>query len=191
MATTTTSDVRLADRRPLSGRPVAATWIGGGLLWTAAGLGGLGADEGSGRFTASIAVWLVAQLVLLAGLVALRAAAPWGARRAGTVGLSVAVVGRLAFVAAEVVTLATGELAEAVYPLGAMLSAVGMIVLGVAVVREGRWGGGARWAPLAAGIFPFVAMFPLVAAGGSPDLSIALWGVPLALVGLGRESTGG
>lgn len=182
--TTTTSDltVSAASRAELDRHRLL--WVGGGLLWTVAGLVGLGADEGSGRFTASIATWLVAQLVLLAGLAAMRSISPWGSRRAGTVGLGIAVVGRLAFVAAEALTLATGELAEAIYPIGALLTAIGMTTLGIAVARTRRGDGATRFAPLAAGVFPFFAMFPLVAAGATPDLSVALWGLLLAAVGL-------
>ena len=145
---------------------------------------GAGADEGTARFTTSLAIWLVAQCLLLAGLVALHREAPAGRRRGGAIGFVMAGAGRVAFVAAEAVSLATGRLAEAIYPLGALLTAIGMVLLGTAIVRERRWTGRLRWAPLALGIYPFILMFPLVAAGVSPDLTIGLWGLSAIAVGL-------
>ena len=161
-----------------------ALWIGGGSAWLAGAAVGAGAAEGSGRFSASLVIWLGAQVLLLAGLVVLRREAAAGARRLGTAGVALAAVGRVAFVVAEGVSLATGELAEAVYPIGALFTAAGMVLLGVAIMRERRWDGPARFAPLAMGAYPFVFMFPLVALGGSPDLSVALWGALAIGVGL-------
>jgi hypothetical protein len=63
-------------------------------------------------------------------------------------------------------------------PLAALLTGVGMTVAGIGVLRARRWSGWQRPVPLLTGLYPFVAMFPLVALTGEPALPmIALWGL--------------
>jgi len=157
-------------------RIAAGLWLAGGVTWLVAGA----VDGGSVE-----AIWIVADLLLLAGLLALGRLRPFGARRLGRAGLTVAVVGRLVFVAAELVSIAQETDENALLPVGALLSALGMVALGVAVARSGVWQGPGRFAPLAMGLYPFAVMFPLVAAsGGEPSVpAIAGWGLAAALLG--------
>lgn len=173
-------------------RTTAGAWIAGAAAWLGAALVGAGAEDGSSRFYTAEGIWVVAQLLLLAGLVGLARAPsrPTTARRLGAVGLGIALVGRIVFLLAEGVSIASGEPAEAVLPIGAVLTAVGMTVLGIAVIRAHRWDGWPRFMPLAMGLYPFLFMFPLVAAGVTPDLSIALWALPAAGVGVAIARTG-
>lgn len=172
-------------------RTTAGAWIAGAAAWLGAALVGAGAEDGSSRFYTAEGIWVVAHLLLLAGLVGLaRTPSRPAARRLGAVGLGIALVGRIVFLLAEGVSIASGEPAEAVLPIGAMLTAVGMTVLGIAVVRAHRGDGWPRCMPLAMGLYPFLFMFPLVAAGASPDLSIALWALPAAGVGVAIARTG-
>jgi hypothetical protein len=47
------------------------------------------------------------------------------------------------------------------------------------------------WAFLAMGLYPFLVMFPVVAATGEPSmLLIGLWGVPAAVIGIALTSIG-
>lgn len=169
--------------------PIATTcWISGGAVWITASLIGVGADDGSDRFYAAEAVWIVAHLLVLAGIVCLGALRVHGDRRLGQAGFAVAFAGRVVFVAAEAVSIATGELAEVILPIGALVSAIGMTMAGTAIAREGTWRKWRRFAPLAMGVFPFVFMFPLAATGAPPDAAIAIWSVPTIAIGLAARS---
>lgn len=154
----------------------AGLWALGGATWLAAGLINGGTYE---------AIWIAADLLLLAGLIGLAQLAPHGTKRGGKAGFIVAAVGRVAFIAAEVIAAVTGKDENPFLPIGAILTVIGMVLLGVAVYRAKRWDTPARLAPLAMGVYPFVAMFPIVVATGGPStVAIASWGVPTALLGL-------
>ena len=74
-------------------------------------------------------------------------------------------------------------------PLGALLTGVGMLLAGIAIVRARRWAGWRRPLPLAAGCCPIVAMFPVLALTGAPLLpAIALWRVLWLLLGLAMQA---
>lgn len=166
-------------------RITALTWISGAVAWFAAALIGAGADDGTGRFYAAEAVWLVAQTLLLAGLVAFRRLGLHGARRLGQTGFALAVVGRIAFVVAEIVAIATGEIPEPIMPVALLLSVAGMLMVGTAIAREATWGHWRRYAPLAMGLYPLVFMIPLAAATGEPPAAaIAGWALPALAIGL-------
>ncbi|WP_128544304.1 hypothetical protein [Larkinella soli] len=75
--------------------------------------------------------------------------------------------------------------------LGAILNAVGMVLVGLVVLRAGVWRGRQRWVPLLTGLYPFAVMFPvLVITGHPPRLLIGLWGLIWALLGhcIGRTT---
>lgn len=78
--------------------------------------------------------------------------------------------------------------------LAGLLSALGMLALGTAVARGGVWRGASRFGPLVMGLYPFVVMFPLVAAnGGQPSVGgIAGWCLAAVVLGvavLAQDST--
>jgi hypothetical protein len=159
-----------------------AAWSAGGALWLAAGL--IHGTAGW-RFDAASILWLTADVLLAVGLVGLFALRPWGDSRVAPVALVGALVGRGFLAIGEVVTLLDGHDENPFIPLGALLSALCLVVVGVAVLRRGRDTGGAgRWSYLVMGVFPFLVMFPVVAATGEPSyLLIALWGLPAIAVG--------
>ena len=169
----------VADRTSIAGR----AWLAGSATWLVAAAIGAAADDGSTQFYVAESVWLVAQLLLLVGLVDLRAVRPDAGRRLGRIGFGVAVVGRVVFVAAELVALVDGAESEAVLPVGALLTAIGMVLVGIATVRAGAWAGWRRYTPLAVGVYPFLFMFPLVALDAGPEVGVALWALPTAALG--------
>ena len=70
-------------------------------------------------------------------------------------------------------------------PMGAFLSGIGMLLVGVASLRANIWTGWKRYAPLIVGGFPFVFMFPiLMMSGARPAELIGFWGFPWLLLGL-------
>ncbi len=172
-------------------RRAAGAWIAGAGLWAvAAAIEVVGVPDGA-AFVAFELVWALAQLFLLVGLVALARSRPWADRRAGRVGLAIAVVGRLVFLAAELDCIRLGTNDSNLLPVGMVLTLVGMTTLGVAVVRQRCWVGWHRWAPLAMGVYPLVAMLPLVAITGEPPtVTIGLWAATFAALGVaqGREA---
>lgn len=181
------ADATLADHRR-----TGALWVAGGLLWLAAGA--LGSGLHGWRFDAAEALWIISDLLLLGGLLGLRSLHAQGDSRLGAIGMTVALIGRLAFIAAEVVSLAQHSDENALLPIAALLSAAGMLAYGIAVVRAGVWRGPSRFGPLAVGVYPFVVMFPLVAANdGNPSLpAIAIWGLVGAVaVGSAAFAAGG
>jgi hypothetical protein len=131
--------------------------------------------------------WVVIQSLLLIGVVglALSGAAPgWF----GGIALGLTLLGRVDFVVAEthslINVLTIGEDTSVLLPLGALTTAVGMTLVGIAVLRAKRWGGWQRFTPLLVGIYPFVAMFPFLLITGEPNIpAITGWGLPWLLLG--------
>jgi len=163
---------------------VIGGWLVGGTAWVVTGFAGLDAVDGSGGFYVTEMAWIVIHALVLIGLVGLVRACPPGeplTRR----GFAIAVAGRVVFLAAEVVAIAVADDEIALFPLAALLTATGMIVGGVGIIRSHRWHGWARFAPLVMGFYPFIAMFPLVAiTGDRPNTSVSLWGLTIVGVGL-------
>lgn len=154
----------------------ALTWLAGGALWIAAGLVAGGSLE---------LLWIPADLLLLVGLVTIARLGAHGHTTTGRAGLVVAGVGRVIFLIAEALSMIQGKDQNTLLPVAAMLSAVGMTLYGIGVLRARHWGGPWRLAPLACGLYPFAVMFPIVAAsGGDPSESaIAFWGAIFAVLG--------
>ncbi len=130
----------------------------GAVLFVLAQLAGFGpADE--------TPYLLPIYLTSLAGVAAL---ALTGAAAGGTgrVGIGIAVAGLLGFVAAEVT--APGPTSDMLYAVVPLVTALGMVVAGVAVLRSGQWSGWHRYAPLAVGGWMVVVVVPVIALAGDP-----------------------
>ena len=158
-------------------------WLASGLVLSVAG------QLDDTAFVVSQVAWILVQSLLLIGVVGLAfsgAAPGWF----GGVALSLALLGRVDFVAAEVHSLVIGE-ESILLPVGALVTAVGMTLVGIAVLRARRWGGWQRFAPLLTGVYPFVAMFPFIFITNEPSmLAIAVWGLPWLLLGYAIWSSG-
>ena len=163
----------------------AGALVVGGVAWAVNGLLGLDAGAGTTGFYVTEAVWLVVHSLVLVGLVEFARTPAVRARRSGAAGARLAVAGRVVFLVAEVVAIVIGDDEVPLLPLAAVMTAVGMIVAGVAVAKAGGWRGPRRYAPLAMGLYPFVAMFPLLAITGErPDTALSGWGLMIAGLGL-------
>lgn len=166
---------------PRLARRTAVAWCSGGALWLVAGL--LHGESGW-RFDTSSVVWLAADVLIAIGIVGLLGLRPHGTSRTGAVALCVALAARFVLATGEIATLIQGTDDNPFIPIGALLTALSLTVLGVIVLRRGRVGGARRWAFLAMGLYPFVAMFPFVAVSGEPNfVLIALWGLPAVAIG--------
>ena len=163
----------------------AVSWIVGGVAWVATGLIGLGSAPETGGFYATEIAWLVVHLLILVGLVGLVRCDAVGAYSWGTRAFTVAIAGRVIFLVGEVAAIVVGHDDLFLFPIAAVSTGAGMIVGGVAILRAGQWTGALRFAPLAMGAYPFVAMFPVLAITGErPDTMLACWGLPMIAVGL-------
>ena len=70
-------------------------------------------------------------------------------------------------------------------PMGAFLTGLGMIIVGLASMKAEVWTGWKRYIPLLVGCFPFVFMFPLlIITGARPPAMIGLWGFPWIAMGV-------
>jgi hypothetical protein len=161
---------------------IGAAWLAGAAFWFAAGL--VHADDGR-RYDTAAGLWIVADLLILVGLVGLLRLRPHGASRIGVLALLGAVAARLAFAGGQVTSIVQGNDDNVLLPIGVMLTVASLAVYGVVVVRQRRWTGPSRFAVLVMAAYPFVAMMPIAAATGEPPTqSIGVWGIPTALVGL-------
>ena len=170
-------------RDPPGGSPnrksAAAAWIAGGALWVSAGL--LHAESGW-RFRASSVTWLVADLLLIAGLLGLLRLRLHGSSRGATTALVTALAARVLFATAEVSGLVAGTENETLLPIAALLTAVSSIAYGTLARRSDR---GLGTASVVMGLYFVVVMVPFPAiAGETNSLAIAGWGIPAVLLGL-------
>lgn len=70
-------------------------------------------------------------------------------------------------------------------PLGTVLNALGMLIVGIASFRVGIWTGWQRFAPLGMGLFNLTVQLPLLLLLHTPPYQvIPIWGVFIGLVGL-------
>jgi len=134
-------------------------------------------------FAISEVLWIGIHVLLLIGVVglALLGVVPgWF----GGVGLGIALLGRVDLVLAEIHSLSIGDDTSFLLPLGALITAVGMTLVGIAVLRARRWRGWQRFMPLLVGVYPFVTMFPFIFITEEPSmLAITGWGLPWLLLG--------
>lgn len=182
------ASVSRATRLGAAPPPLAATaWLfaAGGGLWSLAAV--VGGEDGTTRFQIAEVIWLLSHLALFVGTIRLWRSGLHNARRTATAGFGLAALGRVVFAVAEVAALAVGETQDVLLPVAALLTSIGMLVVGASILRAGRWAGASRFAPLATGIYPFLAMFPLAATGaeGPPPASLAGWGIVTVTIGLG------
>lgn len=70
-------------------------------------------------------------------------------------------------------------------PLGALLCAIGMILVGIATLKSRIWTDWKRYIPLLIGLFPFIFMYPIVyLTGQRAYYTIGFWGIPWFILGI-------
>ncbi|MEV5963424.1 hypothetical protein AB0L70_16755 [Kribbella sp. NPDC051952] len=159
-----------------SGRTAGAA----GLLLTALGVfAAFGPDAGGIWF----ALAAVAILLFVGGITGLRKAVAdvTTARRA----LAVVAVTMTLFGLSHLYAIVDPDRATPLFSALMVLSAVGLIVAGVAILRARIWSGPGRFLPLLCGVWPLATIPVGAAVGDVPHfLAIALWGV--SWIGLSR-----
>ncbi|MQA11862.1 MAG: hypothetical protein GEU98_25630 [Pseudonocardiaceae bacterium] len=139
-------------------------------------------------------LWASAHVMTFLGVLALALSGAVGNGRTGRVGALVAAIGMglavpfeigFAFYADATVDITPVALLDTGIGLVTLVTAVGFIIAGTAVVRAGRWQGWPRAVPLLCGLFVFVAFVPVVIVQPSLFLwPIAGWNACLVLLGL-------
>jgi hypothetical protein len=175
------------------GAVAGAAYALGGLLWFVVGVVGasiwdLEPQAGSAGFYLSEIVFLVAQLLLCFGLFGLRWSGAFARGLFSTIAFGIAALGHVAFVAAELHSLILGSLSD-LLAIAALLSSIGLVLTGIAVLQARRWQGWARWIPLVTGLYFWVAMFPFILVADGPNgYVIAGWGLVRCLLGLAMRA---
>ncbi|MBC6449576.1 hypothetical protein [Actinokineospora xionganensis] len=129
---------------------------------------------------------LLGQIALWRTGVAGRSRTVWGGHAAGLAGMALlAVTEVIATTAAEDPHPSERtDLLDILYGGSSLATGLGLVIVGVAVVRAGAWQGVRRWLPLALGVWVFVPMTPAIMAGFLPArLSITGWMLLFAALG--------
>lgn len=139
-------------------------------------------------------LWFV---VLLAALHIQQPAAVLAIARSGyagtgavtTTGFALTALGGVAFIAGELLYLGDTAVADTAFTVAPIASGIGMILVGVAVLRTRRWAGSTRFLPLAIGVYVFVVLTPVLVATSAGLLAIAGWAVLWILLGVALSTT--
>jgi hypothetical protein len=121
--------------------------------------------------------WLLQAVIHVGELLvvlALAASGVAGNGLMGRLGLGAAVVGQAVLAVAEVVYPQDHVLGDAGFSLGPLLTGLGLVAAGTAVLRARRWTGWRRLLPLAVGAYVFVALVPAMVATGGPPAVLSL-----------------
>jgi hypothetical protein len=129
----------------------------------------------------------VSHLLLLAGVVGLARAGAAGRGRLATAGVGLTLLGLVVLTVAEPISLINMDIAVLFYSSATLLMALGLTLLGVAVLRAGCWADWHRFTPLACGHFiPLVLLPSFALPGFASNYAIGLWGVCWLLLGLSQ-----
>jgi hypothetical protein len=141
------------------------------------------------HFQATMPWWIAAlnaisHLLLLVGVIELARLGVAGRGRLATAGLWLTVAGLGVLTVAEGVSQMSMGVAVVFYSVATLVMILGLILLGVAVVRAGCWTGWYRFTPLACGLFMLLVVLPALSLPGyASNYAIGLWGVCWLLFG--------
>jgi len=170
-------------------RLAGALYTIGGAVWFLLIVGSIvtgfpWSEAHTSAFSIAEAIFIVVQTLLLIGFFGIWWSGGVGRSLFGKIAFGLGVLGHLLFVLLEAHSLFIGELSPA-FPLAPLVSAVGILLTGIAVLRARQWQGWTRWLPLVTGLYPFIFMFPFVAVTGETlDIAIGFWGLVRLALGL-------
>jgi hypothetical protein len=107
----------------------------------------------------------------------------------GRIGFGVAALGQVLLVVAELVFPFDGPVGEQIFNFAPLLSGLGMVLAGIAVLRSGVWRGWHRVTPLLVGAWMLVVVIPLIIVfdgppATAPVLGLAGWDLSWALAAI-------
>lgn len=148
----------------------------------------------AGPFVAISLAYAFLHLLVAAGLVAFGRIGVAGASRSARGGIALTVAGTLTLTAGEFAGLAirnertgdtTAQVVGAVFGLGVVLSAVGLILVGIATLRAHIWQDWRRYTPLATGICTAVLVVIPIANPQALPAGVAIYGAGLLTMAWG------
>jgi hypothetical protein len=159
----------------------ALAQIAGGILESVDRL-----PPGEPGFALRTSVMGIAYLLLMTAVIGVGRTGAAGGGWPARVGLVVAGSGWALSAVAQFVLPVDLDLAEKIlFPVATVLIAVGMLMVGVGVLRTRQWTGWHRGTPLICGLYPFLAIFPVFAATGGPNfLVLSGWGACWFILGV-------
>jgi hypothetical protein len=127
--------------------------------------------------TEPTAGFVVQAVIHLGELAAVLALALLGAATGmvGRIGLGLAVLGQVLLVVAELTYPFAPAVGEPVFDVAPLLTGIGLVLAGIAVVRGRRWPGAARFTPLVVGLYGLVVLPAAMIVSGGPPAPLATW----------------
>ena len=113
----------------------------------------------------------------LAAVIALALSSAAGNGWLARIGLGAAMLGQVLLVAAELIHPSSPDIGDQMFNVGPPLSAIGLLLAGVAVIRSRRWTSWHRFTPLVAGAYVFVVLIPVLIVSGAPPAPSAVWAI--------------
>lgn len=142
------------------------------------------ATAGRSAYLASGVVMTAVDLAVAVGLAAVAVSAPLALGRLRAPLIALTVGASLAMVAAEVVLRVDFAAGNAFFGVAGPLQAVGLVGLGIGIIRGRVWSSLRRYAFLAWGLYVPILMVPLLVASGGTSL-LALAGYHIGVVATG------
>jgi hypothetical protein len=137
------------------------------------------------------AIVIVANALVLVGVIGLARSGAAGNGRLGRIGLTTALAASALFLPAEVLVAINEEIGGALLGLCALAQGLGLLLAGIAVLRAGRWSGWHRFTPLLCGLYTVLVLIPALAlSDGYNAWALAGWQIPFVLLGLALRQQG-
>lgn len=134
---------------------------------------------------------IVANALVLVGVVGLARSGAAGDGWLARVGLWIALAASALFLPFEVLVAINLELGGTLLGLSALVQGLGLLLAGIAVLRARRWGDWQRFTPLLCGLYTFLALIPALAlSNGYNAWALAGWQIPFALLGIALYQEG-
>ena len=134
---------------------------------------------------------IVANALVLVGVIGLARSGAAGDGWLARVGLVIALVASVLFLPFEVLVAINLELGGMLLGLSALAQGLGLLLVGIAVLRTGRWGSWHRFTPLLCGLYTFLVLIPALAlSDGYNAWALAGWQIPFALLGVALYQQG-
>lgn len=140
-------------------------------------------------------VWIpalnaISHLLFLVGVIGLARTGAAGRSLLATGGLALTLFGLVVVTVAEFISMVNMETAILFFSSATLLMMVGLILLGIAVLRARRWTSWARFMPLTCGLFVLLVMLPSFALPGlASNYAIGFWGVCWLFLGVALITT--
>ncbi|GLZ50324.1 hypothetical protein Acsp06_65090 [Actinomycetospora sp. NBRC 106375] len=138
-----------------------------------AAVGALTGWEPPWGFLAQAVIHLGELAVVIAVALSGAAGRGWLAR----IGLGAAIIGQVLLVAAELIYPVSPDVGDQIFYVAPLLSAIGLILAGIAVLSARRWSGWRRFTPMLVGLWSLVVLTPALIASGGPPAPLALWAI--------------